>query len=105
MTEYHCPKFQVQSSTLPEFRVEFAPQPPGATQDQKSPRQLGLIVFDYMITDMLIIKKLNPIVTELFIRGSEINISLIFITQSYFSVSKNIRLNFRHNFIMKIPTK
>ena len=58
-----------------------------------------------MITDMLIIKKLKPIVTELFIRGSELNISLAFITQSYFSVSKNIRLNFRHNFIMKIPSK
>ena len=53
----------------------------------------------------LIIKKLNPIVTELFIRGRKINISLVFITQSYFAVPKNIRLNFRHYFVMKIPKK
>ena len=53
----------------------------------------------------LIIKKLNPIVTELFIRGRKINISLVFITQSYFAVPKNIRLNFTHYFVMKIPKK
>ena len=52
-----------------------------------------LIVFDDMITDMLINKKLNSIVTELFIRGRKLNISLVFITQSYFAVPKNIRLN------------
>ena len=53
----------------------------------------------------LITKKLNPIVTELFIRGRKINISLVFITQSYFAVPKNIRLNFTHYFVMKIPKK
>ena len=53
----------------------------------------------------LVIKKLNPIVTELFIRGRKINISLVFITQSYFAVPKNIRLNFTHYFVMKIPKK
>ena len=53
----------------------------------------------------LMIKKLNPIVTELFIRGRKINISLVFITQSYFAVPKNIRLNFTHYFVMKIPKK
>ena len=64
-----------------------------------------LIVFDDMIADMLSNKKLNPIVTELFIRGRKLNISLVFITQSYFAVPKNIRLNSTHYFAMKIPNK
>ena len=63
------------------------------------------IVFDYMIADMLSNKILNPIITELFIRGRKINISLVFITQSYFAVPKNIRLNSMHYFIMDIPNK
>ena len=50
----------------------------------------GLIVFDYMIADMLSNKKLNPIVTELFIRRRKLNGSLLFITQSYFAVLKNV---------------
>ena len=50
-----------------------------------------LIVFN-MIDDMLRNKKLNPIITELVIRGGKLNIFLIFITQSHFSVPKNIRL-------------
>ena len=48
-----------------------------------------LIVFDDMISN----KKFNPIVTELLIRGRNLNISLVFITQSYFAVPKNIRLD------------
>ena len=52
-----------------------------------------LILFDDMTTDMLSNKKLNTIVTELFIRGRKLNISLVFIAQSYFTVLKNIRLN------------
>ena len=64
-----------------------------------------LIVFDDMIADMLCKKKLNPIVTELFIRGRKLNIYLIFIIQSYFAVPKNIRQNSTHYFIMKIPYK
>ena len=64
-----------------------------------------LIVFDDMIADMLSNKKLNPVVTELFIRGRKLNISLVFITQSYFAVPKSIRLNSMHYFIMKIPNK
>ena len=50
-----------------------------------------LFVFDDMISDMLSNKELSPIVTELFIRGRKLNISLVFITQSYFVVPKNIR--------------
>ena len=59
-----------------------------------------LIVFDDLIADMLNNKKLNPIVTELIIRGRKLNISFVFITQSYFSVSKNIRVNSTYYFIM-----
>ena len=61
-----------------------------------------LIVFENKIADMLSNKKLNPIVTELFIIGRKLNISLVFITQSYFALPKNIRLNSTHCFIMKI---
>ena len=53
----------------------------------------------------LVIKKLNSVVTELFIRGRKLNISPAFITQSYFAVPKNIRLNSAHYFLMKIPNK
>ena len=54
---------------------------------------------------MLSNKKLNPVVTELFVRGRKLNISLVFITQSYFAVPKNSRLNSTHYFVMKIPNK
>ena len=64
-----------------------------------------LIVFDDMIADMINNKKLNSIITELFIRGRKLNISLVFITQSYFKVPKDVRLNTTHFFIMKIPNK
>ena len=62
-----------------------------------------LTIFDDMITDMLSNKK--NLVTQLFIRGRKLNISLVFITQSYFSIPKYIRLNSTHYFIMKIPNK
>ena len=64
-----------------------------------------LIVFNDMIADMIHNKKLNSIVTELFIRGRKLNISLVFITQSYFKVPKDVRLNTTHFFIAKIPNK
>ena len=64
-----------------------------------------LIVLDDMIADILSNKKVNPIVTELFIRGRKLKIYLVFITQSYFDVSKNIRLDSTHHFIMKILNK
>ena len=64
-----------------------------------------LIVFDDMIADMIHNKKLNSIVTELFIRGRKLNISLVFIAQSYFKISTDVRVNFTHFFIMKVPNK
>ena len=64
-----------------------------------------LVVFDDMIADMIHNKKLNSIVTELFIRGRKLNISPIFIIQSYFKVPKDLRLNTSYFFIAKIPIK
>ena len=58
-----------------------------------------------MIDDMINNKKLNPMVTELFIRGRKLNISIVFITQSYFKVPKDVRLNSTLFFIIKIPNK
>ena len=58
-----------------------------------------------MVADKRGNKKLNLIVTELFIRGRKLNISLAFITLSYFAVPKNIRLNSTQYFFMKIPNK
>ena len=64
-----------------------------------------LIVFDDMVADMINNKKLNPVVTELFVRGRKLNISIVLITQSYFKVPKDVKLNSTHFFIMKIPNK
>ena len=64
-----------------------------------------LIIFRDMIADLLSSKKTNLIVAELFITARKLNISLVFITQSYFAVPKTIRLNTRHYSIMKIPSK
>ena len=49
-----------------------------------------------MIADMINNKKLNPVVTELFLRGRKLNISIVFITKSYFKVPKDVRLNTTH---------
>ena len=64
-----------------------------------------LIVFDDMIADKINNKKINSIVTELFIRGRKLNISIVFITESYFKMPKYVRLNSTHFFIVKIPNK
>ena len=64
-----------------------------------------LIVFDDMIADMINNKKLNLIVSELFIRDRKFKISIVFITQSYFRVLKDVRVNSKHFFIMKIRSK
>ena len=64
-----------------------------------------LIVFDDMIADIMTNKKFQSIIKELFIRCRKLNISLVFITQSYFSVPKDVRLNSTHYFITKINNK
>ena len=63
-----------------------------------------LIVFDDVIVDIINKKKLTPVVTELFIRDRKLSVSIVFITQSYYRVPKNLRLN-STNFFMKIPNK
>ena len=52
-----------------------------------------------------LIKKLSPIVTEMFLRGRKLNILLVFISQSYLKVAETIRLSATHYFIIKIPNK
>ena len=64
-----------------------------------------LIAFDDMIANMINNKKLNSLVTKLFIRGTKLNISFVFITQSYFKVPKDVRLNTTQFFISKILNK
>ena len=67
------------------------------TKISKKKRKI-LIVFDDMIADMLSNKKLqssNPIATELFIRGGKLNTSLVYITQSYFTVPKKYYIKFQ----------
>ena len=64
-----------------------------------------LVVFDDMIANMINNKKLNSIVTKLFIRGRKLKISLVFITQSYFKAPKDARLNSTHFFTIKIQNK
>ena len=64
-----------------------------------------MIIVDYIITDMLRNEHLDPIVTELFIRGRKLNIYLVFITHFYSALPKNIKLSSASYFIMKIPKK
>ena len=64
-----------------------------------------LTVFDDMIADMESNKNLSPKVTELFLKGRKLNISLVFISPSYFKVPKIVRRNATHHFIMKIAMK
>ena len=72
-----------------------------STEDYTPDKKIKvLILLDDMINEMI-----NPIVTELFIRGRKLNISIVIITQSYFRVPKDVRLNSTHFFIMKIPNK
>ena len=64
-----------------------------------------LIVFDDMIADIMANKKFKSLIKELFIRCRKLNISLVFITQSYFSVPKDVTLNSTHYLIMKINNR
>ena len=64
-----------------------------------------LFAFNDMIADMINNKKCNQIVIELSIRGRNVKFSLVFNTQSYFAVTKYIRLNYTYYFTMKVPNK
>ena len=73
--------------------------------DNPIKKRKKIIVFDEMIPDIMANKKFQAIIKELLIRCRKLNISLVFITQSYFSVPKNTRLNTTHYFIMKINSR
>ena len=62
-------------------------------------------MFDDIIADIMANKKFQAILKELFIRCRKLNTSLVFITQSYFSVPKDVRLNSTHYLIMKTSSK
>ena len=63
------------------------------------------IMFDDIIADIMTNKKFQAIIKELFIRCRKLNVSLAFITQSYFSVPKDVRLNSTHYLIIKTNNK
>ena len=71
----------------------------------QSEKETKIIAFDDMIADFMKNKKFQAIVKELFIRCKKLNILLVFITQSYFSVPKDFRLNLAHYLIKKINSK
>ena len=89
----------------PKFFIDYSKDMPDVYKniDNYNPDKENkiLLVFDDTIADMIHNKKLNSIVTELFIRGRKLNISLAFITQSYFKVPKDIRLNTSHFLLQK----
>ena len=89
--------FMEYSNDMPDVYKNIEDYNPGK-------KRKVLIVFD-MIADMINNKKLNPTVTELFIRDRKLNISIVFMAQSYFKVPKDVRLNSTHFFVMKIPNK
>ena len=72
--------------------------------DDYNPKK-KIIVFDDMISDIMTNKKFQAIIKELFIRDRKLNISLVFITHSYFRFPKNVRLNSTHYLIMKIHNR
>ena len=75
-------------------------QPTNVSSNSRLTHQIFSIV-----SELFELCEINSIVSELFIRGRKLNISLIFITQSYFKVPKDVRLNTTHFFIMEIPNK
>ena len=68
-------------------------------------KQKVLIVFDDMIADIISNKKLQPVVTELFFRDKKLNISLLFVTQSYLPIPKDVRLNTTYFSIINIRNR
>ena len=81
-------KYFNDSKTFTEFSNDMDDIYKSIEECNPNKKRKILIVFDEMISDMLSIKKLNPIVTELIIRGRKLNVSLVFIIPSYFSVPK-----------------
>ena len=100
-------KYQYLISKREKVGLDHFDDPKAFMEYSKDIQDVYKNIEDYnpMIADMINNKKLNPVVTELFIRGRKLNISIVFITQSYFKVTKDVRLNSTHFFILKIPNK
>ena len=71
----------------------------------KKRKRKVLIVFDDMVADVMTNKKFQAIIKELFIRCRKLNVSLCFLTQSYFSVPKVVRVNCTHYVIFKVNNR
>ena len=89
----------------PRAFIEYSNDTQDVYKNIRGKKRKVLIVFDDMIEDMINNKNFNLVVTELFIEVEKLNISIVFITQSYFKVPKDVRLNSTHFFIMKTPKK
>ena len=71
----------------------------------KKRKRKVLIIIDYMISDVMSDRKAQQILKDLFIRCRKLNISLCFLTQPYFSVPKDVRLNCTHYILFKLNSK
>ena len=93
----------------PKAFIEYSNDMSDALDDiknyNKNRHKKVLIVFDDMISDIEYNKDFKKIIKELFYRGCKINISIVFITQSYFRALKDIRLNSTYYILMKISNK
>ena len=93
----------------PHTFIEYSSDMNGVLQDinnyNKNRNKKVLIIFDDMIADIMGSEKFKSIVKELFIRCRKLNISIVFITQSYFRTPKDTRLNSTHYILMKIGDK
>ena len=78
---------------------------PNIEDYNKKRKRKVLIIFDDMISHVMSDKKVQQILKDFFIRCQKLNISLCFLTQSYFSVPKDVRLNCTHNILFKLNNK
>ena len=74
-------------------------------EDYNKKRKKILIIFHGMISHVMSDEKAQRVLNDLFIRCRKLNISLCFLTQSYFSVPKDVRLNYAHNILFKLNNK
>ena len=89
----------------PRAFIEYSSDMNDINNYNKNRNKKVLIIFDDMIADIMRSEKFKAIVKELFIRCRKLNISIVFITQSYFRTPKDARLNSTHYVLMKIGNK
>ena len=99
----------IKSLNNPHAFIEYSSDMNDVLEDinnyNKNRGKKVLIIFDDMIADIMRSEKFKAIVKELFIRCRKLNISIVFITQSYYRTPKNARLNTTHYILMKIDNK